>query len=1143
MSSPPRKRIRGQGQTPPHSPGVNSSTGYQEDYSNSVEDELERSHAPPRPSLGFKRSSIATINQSAEFQCFLMKLSDNIHKETFMKLKHWYRRDIGIRIVENLEEPLHLLNTLLEHGKIQNGNPEQLVEVFKGVGRKDLADTVTDYLKQKAIPHTADRDKYFSFTKQEITTLAVHLRERYRTRVAKFQPLTWNERLLLNLDDMYTKLLVINEVWSTRSDAGRPLQDIISIFKNTSRHTSQRISIEGAPAIGKSIFCRKLAMEWVNGKLEQFKLLILVEMRYVRDQSLEEYILDRLLPEDTHFEKHELSHVLKLNADSVLFVFDGLDEFDPQVKSSSDVCKIISRKLLSQSTVLVTSRPHECDVDLKHCDDRFTIKGFTFDYVKEYITRHFESQTNTADDLIKKLSQYEGMEDGFLSVPLHVVFICLLFEDWQKGKEFPKTKANLYTEILKCFLKRYCVKNSIELSFEKIPQNVENLVAQLSQLAFEALKESKNSIKENSIESSTLLSLGLFVKDRGSFKTEPVKECQFYHKTWQEFFCAKYLFDNVDRSDIQSRFEELLRNQRGAAMWLNMFTFLFELSCGTDKAEKVFKIYDDAALRIVKEERNFMLSYFYFALMAEHLQTCENIEMYLPLVSEITPRRIRLENEQNRDGRPRDIKRNKSKEGNIGESSSRGKFNPADIKTAVSKSQKFLGHGDVFDELTRSLFLPLAFPDDMFNVVSMTKYEIVFQLLEYRVKQQKRKNKQLPDVQFQFVNPEPHVLEKLSEIVHRLNLKSLTIQSKVDPDIMRQFIKCIHRAPELEKLAFCMIHDEGEMDIAPTQALLHSLVNEVDRNKTISEFSILLHDAKSSINMLPYKLLDDERLKKITLAVNCAGTTPKEYEALAHYIHNLKFTKQLKVILGVEQDVPQSLVAETISNPSVNLESYGCHVISVHDKPFWSCEKLIDSLNGKLHDSLTSLCLALCEKDLIPLSRFIKSNEHLKSLSFTLADGISEDVGSQLSESLRSNPKIKNISCEFIPLSTTTDSSLDRQGKTKIISRIVDNFIEPCSTLMGNRECGLTSLTFTIHMTGYIMKKYNIDNVAYNEKYFKIKTDELAQFSRWMSAAVDSETCKWSHSLTRIAYHVLYHGGSDSDIVYNCNIIAGEHHE
>ncbi|XP_070555277.1 uncharacterized protein [Ptychodera flava] len=1133
MSYPPKRPNLGSGLPPLRLPGNNFSTEYEENHGDTFPDEVQGLHR--RRSFGLKHSSLSM------FRIFLMDLAKNITEDTFGDLKQLYEEEIGAGKIEKMTEPRDLLNELVKCGIIEEKDPSELVKVFRHIGRVDLVNKVKEYIKEITIPHTSDGDKHFDFSQQGVKDLARDLKRYYRTEAAKFQPLPWNEELVLDLGDVYTNLVVINSSRKTGSDARQPLQDVCSIFMNTGGRGYKRIRVEGVPAIGKSILSRKLAIEWASGKLEQFKLLILVEMRYVRDQSLEEYILDRLLPEDTKFQKHELSYVLKLNADSILFVFDGLNEFDPKYKSDSDFCKIISRKLLPQSTVLVTSRPHECDVDLKHCDDRFTIKGFTFDYVKEYIQRHFESQNDTAEDLIEKLSQYKGMDDGFLSVPLHVAFICLLFEDWQEGNEFPKTKAKLYTEILECFLKRYCIKNAIELSDENIPQNVTDSVTLLSQLAFEALKESKNSFKQETIEPPTLLSLGLFVKDRGSSRTKPVKNCQFCHKTWLEFFCAKYLFDNADSPDIQSRFEELLRNQRGAAMWLNMFTFLFELSCGTDKAVKIFEIYDHATMRVVQEQRNFMLSYFYFALMAEHLQTCENINSYLPLVSKMTPRKIRLENEQDGDDRPSDIKRNNpSTDTNAGESSSRGKLNTAGIKSPVSKSQKFLGHGDLFDELTRSLFLPLTYTYDTFNVVSMAKYKIIFKLLECRIKQRVKENKPLPDIHLQFVNPEPLVLKELSEIINKIHLKSLTIQSKVDPEIINSLNECIRRTRELEKLAFCMIHDEGEMDIAPTQALLSSLVNEVDINETISDFSILLHDATSSIDMLPYKLLDDERLEKVTLAVHCAGTTPEEYEALANYVHNLKFTKHLKIVLGVEQNVPQSLVAQAISNPSANLASYGCYVVSDHGEPFWSCEKLVDSVNGKMHDSLTSLCLALCQKDLIPLARFIKSNEHLKSLSFTLADGISEDVGSQLSESLRSNSKIENIHCELVPLTSTTDLPLDRQGETDMISTIIDSFIGPCGAMIGNSRCELMSLTFTIHMTGYIMRKYNIDNVAYNEKYFKIKTDELAQFSSVMSAAVDSETCKWSHSLTRIAYHVLYHCGSDSDIVYNCNIVAGK---
>nr|XP_006820396.1 PREDICTED: uncharacterized protein LOC102806452 [Saccoglossus kowalevskii] len=110
----------------------------------------------------------------------------------------------------------------------------------------------------------------------------------------------WNDDLSLQLADVYTKLRVAKVGKRGGFTTGEIVENSTDIFNRSvqQRTSSRRIRVEGAPAIGKSIFCRKLAYDWACGEFDQFKVVLLIELRHVRQRKIVDVIFDQLLPID-----------------------------------------------------------------------------------------------------------------------------------------------------------------------------------------------------------------------------------------------------------------------------------------------------------------------------------------------------------------------------------------------------------------------------------------------------------------------------------------------------------------------------------------------------------------------------------------------------------------------------------------------------------------------------------------------------------------------------------------------------------------------------------------------------------------------------------------------------------------------------
>ncbi|XP_070543787.1 uncharacterized protein [Ptychodera flava] len=472
-----------------------------------------------------------------EFRRLLLKISQEIPKEKLPSLKWLCGAQLQRQTLDNIDSPIGLFSELMDRGLIGEDNKAMLVDLLNAV---ELYGLVQKYMLANNQASDLDGKK---------AKLIKFLKDLYKRHYANVQPIPWNDGLKLELKDVYTRLEV-REVKRGSAKVGKDLNDLHDIFQpNSEGDRARRVRIEGAPAMGKSTLCRKIAYDWSCDGLSQFSLLFFLEMRHVSKGEVVDEIFNQLLSKDTEFTKQEISELISQSGESVLFLFDGLDETSDAILEDSDIPDHINEKYYSWCITLITTRPRLCDEHLSQCDLHLIVKGFTSESTKIYILKYFQIDKEKGKKLIDEISKRRSdMSQIFvkdlLRNPLHISFLCILWEDQKREEklDFPETLSGLYLEILDCILKRYCVKKKIPLSKQgSVPPEVLNDITKLGLDSLRAYKSNKSDFRRDDLSSETSLELGFLVKDLGHSRVRIQEIYYFSHRTWLEFFSALHI--------------------------------------------------------------------------------------------------------------------------------------------------------------------------------------------------------------------------------------------------------------------------------------------------------------------------------------------------------------------------------------------------------------------------------------------------------------------------------------------------------------------------------------------------------------------------------------------------------------------------
>ena len=314
------------------------------------------------------------------------------------------------------------------------------------------------------------------------------------------------------------------------------------VFK--SLRCGQVIFIEGRPGSGKTTFVHKITRDWAITSNGGMRLVLLVSLR----------VLNNLYK----YNRIELSDILHLFMDlnvskelieerkgkGICFIFDGLDEFLPSDGENSIVHRIIYKEYLSQSTVIVASRPAAIAELRQIANKVIEVIGFKKAQIFEYFDYYpFSNQSKSAE-----LKAYLSTHLNILHMcylPVHAAMVGFLFE---VTGEVPQTETEIYKHFNNFTLKRNLTKSGCaNIDVHNLSGEEEKIFNQICKLALNKTILNRQVMHQDEVtwllksEKDKDMSLGLITIDRTADLYGFKNLYTFLHLTFQEYLAAHHI--------------------------------------------------------------------------------------------------------------------------------------------------------------------------------------------------------------------------------------------------------------------------------------------------------------------------------------------------------------------------------------------------------------------------------------------------------------------------------------------------------------------------------------------------------------------------------------------------------------------------
>ena len=408
-------------------------------------------------------------------------------------------------------------------------------------------------------------------------------------------PFPWCEdELQFKLDSIFTKLQIVSKT-TQRSRLTDDVVNMTDVFRPHADCKNPRVVlIEGNPAMGKTTFCLKLAHDWslsqipADSSFPHVEILLLLKCRDINVEiaNIEQAIDDQLLPKDVdRSEKENFFHFIRVNQSRILLVLDGLDELN-QEDLFQGLLPLIQGKVLSNIYLLITARLEMGAKVRRYCDNLLQIVGYTGDDVNSYIEKYFcnHSDPSLAKKLKDKLADDDQLRKLTIS-PMNIALLCLLCEE--KNGIFPTKQTELYECLVSCAIRRYFAKKGVDLGEDDPSERCRDQLNHLGKMAFKALLKNRLYFSKEEMKSEDFLQLCFVTREPSRSKMKPTECYAFAHKTFQEYFAALYLANQVLIDSNES--EALLLNLSPVDNW-QVWAFLFPLVAKKDGERAVFLV-------------------------------------------------------------------------------------------------------------------------------------------------------------------------------------------------------------------------------------------------------------------------------------------------------------------------------------------------------------------------------------------------------------------------------------------------------------------------------------------------------------------------------------------------------------------------
>ncbi|XP_044171779.1 protein NLRC3-like isoform X2 [Acropora millepora] len=417
-----------------------------------------------------------------------------------------------------------------------------------------------------------------------------YIKRNYKSAV--LCPFPWCEHeLQFKLADIFTRLQIVSKT-RERSELTDKYINMTDVFRPHAECENPRVVlVEGNPAMGKTTYCRKLAHDWSLSRIPsdswfpKVEMLLLLKCRDINEEiaNIQDAIDDQLLPVDVErSEKENFFSFIRNYQSRILLVLDGLDE----VKNEDLLLPLIQGKVLSDIYLLLTARPEMRAKVQRYCDNLLQIIGYSEGDAISYIEQYFRNHSDPS--LAKKLKDelaVNGKLKELTSSPMNTALLCLLCEE--TDGIFPTKQTELYECLVSCAIRRYFARMGVDLGEDDPSERCREQVNQLGKMALESLLEDRLYFSKAEMRSKNFLQLCFVTREPSKSKIKPSECYAFTHKTFQEYFAALYLANQVLTDSKGS--EVLLLNLSPMDNW-QVWKFLFLLVAKKDGERTVFLV-------------------------------------------------------------------------------------------------------------------------------------------------------------------------------------------------------------------------------------------------------------------------------------------------------------------------------------------------------------------------------------------------------------------------------------------------------------------------------------------------------------------------------------------------------------------------
>ncbi len=317
---------------------------------------------------------------------------------------------------------------------------------------------------------------------------------------------------------------------------------------------SNLVVIKGAPGVGKTTLSWELCRRWANGEVWiDYSLVVLLQLRDENVQKAVE-LVDLFQCGDIDVSKSVYTVIRRDQGQGILFILEGLDELPPSfTEIDSMLMKLITGRLLSHCTVLVTTRPWAvCNLPVtcsSRIDQFIEILGFSSKEIQEYIDLMIK------DGAPEKLREYVSSNPHISSAmynPLHARIVVEVYREChdESNSIFPNTTTELYTAYSHNLIRRYMYENpesgwSGELS--ELPLSLQVHFDKLCRIAYNGITKEQQQLvffKEDVADASTTLGFMNSVHPlyKSAMKRNSSPSYNFLHLTLQEFLAAFHIW-------------------------------------------------------------------------------------------------------------------------------------------------------------------------------------------------------------------------------------------------------------------------------------------------------------------------------------------------------------------------------------------------------------------------------------------------------------------------------------------------------------------------------------------------------------------------------------------------------------------------